>query len=377
MKILYIITGLGIGGAEVMLADVCKAIADSNDITVLYLNELSNLEHQLNDIGVKTVSCNLKKKGLIQGFFFVKKFIKKGAFDIVHTHLPAADTIGRLAALLARKNIPVISTIHNMDEWKKSKKPQHALLRFYNRVTVNRFKNVRLIAVAKCVKDFCVLHEKINPEKITVLYNFIDYNNPVKVSNDFDAEDMRKPDRYTLINVGRLEPQKGQMILLKAIDELCNNRKITNLYLYILGDGSMRGEMEEYIKEHNLSEYIRMMGFVKNTFDYLRNADLFVFSSVHEGFGIAAFEAFYCRIPVITSDIDTAKELMEDGEDSIFFTSMDFIDLADKIELFAKGRVDVSFIKENAFEKSLELSLDTHKEKLIETYEESLKTAKA
>jgi len=368
MNILYIISGLGIGGAEVMLADVCKSIIDENKITVVFLNHLSNLEKELKEMGVETINLNIVKTSITKVLFTIKRMIKKGSFDVVHTHLPAADSIGRLAALMAHKNIPIFSTIHNMDEWKKSKKPQHVLLRLFNRFTVNCFKNVHLIVVARCVKDFIIAKEKIKDKKISVLYNFIDYYNPEKTSRDFDPLSMAKGDKYILINIGRLEPQKGQIILLKAIDELANNRNCTNMFLYILGDGSMRQELEEYIAEHNLSEYVELLGFKKNTFDYLRNADLFVFPSIHEGFGIATFEAFYCRIPVIASDIDTAKELMDDGEDSLFFATKEYLSLADKIELFIDGRVNISFLKENAFKKSLVLSLDTHKKNLLSLY---------
>jgi len=372
MKILYIITGLGVGGAEVLLVDTCRElIKERHNVSVVYLTPLTKKKDELQKMGANVIFVD-KTKGLIGSVLKIRKIIRQGlggqAYDIVHTHLPSADTIGRIAAVLAGGKAKIFTSIHNMDVWKTSRSLSAICLKMFNRITVNHIKRVRLLAVAECVKEYCIKHEKIKEGKIDVLYNFIAFDNPEKFSDSFDPQSIRSEGKYTFVNVGRLEEQKGQMLLLQAADELVNKRGMKNFTLYILGGGTWEKKLKEYISAHNLEESVKLAGFITNTFDYLKNSDLFLFPSLHEGFGIAAFEAFFCGTPVITSDIDTARELMVDGQDSIFFKSGDYMDLTEKIVLFLNNKIDIKAITERASKRCEEFTLKVHVKKLLEEY---------
>jgi len=370
MKILKIITALGIGGAELLLADVCSVLSAEHEVTIIYLKNLTALKPRIESFGIRTIFIDLDKNGFLSSVFKIKKIIKNDGYDIVHTHLPAADTIGRLAAILAGKTT-VFSSIHSMDEWKDERRFAFTLLKIFNRFTVNRFKRVFLIAVSECVKNFCVDAERISPKKIFVILNFCNYDISAKTSPDFNPATFKKDGIFTMLSVGRLEKLKGHIFLLRAMNELVNRRGHKNISLTMIGDGHMKDKYLDYVFSQNLTNYVSIKGFEKNVFDYMKHADLFVSTSIREGFGIAILEACYWKIPILASDIDVTTEILTDNESGILFKCEQYMDLADKIELFINKEFDVEHLTKNAHEVSLSLSKEKHIKKLLELYEQA------
>lgn len=122
----------------------------------------------------------------------------------------------------------------------------------------------------------------------------------------------KHPESVLLVTVGRLEPQKAYMRLLKIMKRLTDEGVDVNLW--ILGDGSEREMLENYIKKHCLQEYVSLLGFHANPYKYLRMGDLFVCSSLSEGYSTAVTEALILGLPVITTDCSGMAELLKDGE---------------------------------------------------------------
>ena len=335
MRILYLLTGLGIGGAENIVIDQCQALISENQLTVAYLRDIRDHEKKLNDMGVKTVLLDFKKTGVFPVIRKIIRIVKENKIDLISTHLPAADTLGRLAGLFTKAII--VSTIHGCDGWKMMNRPACIALRLYNRFTVNCFKRVKLIAVSDTVQDFCVRYEKIKPEKIHVIGNIIDVKNSQKTDDSFVFPYPK--DRFIMLTVARLAHEKGYPVLLEAIKELVQVHGITNLMALILGDGDIKEEIKKYINENNLNEYIEMPGFQKNVYDYMRNADVFVFPSRNEGQGIVTLEAFYNRIYVIASDIPASADVLKNGTYGTLFRDGDSRDLANKVADFIHGKV--------------------------------------
>ncbi len=342
MDILYVITALGVGGAEQLLVDVCKQLKNDNRITVAYLYDLTDLKYRLVDMGIDVVFLDLRRNGFLKTVMSIKKIVKVKGIDVVHTHLPAADTVGRLAGLLS-KRVKVLSTIHCCDDWKESNRLQYRLLRLYNRITVNWFKRVKLIAVGKAVSDFCIQKESIKPNKITVIYNFIDYEAEGKTNKDFAFPFSRE--KYILIIAARLEAQKEHKLLFQAVKNIVARGEIPNLLLIVLGDGSLKGELEALADDN-----IKLLGIKKNIYDYLRCSNLFVLPSHTEGFGLATIEAFYCKTPVLASDIAPNRETLADGERGVLFKSGSLEDLEKKIIAIYNGEYDFNSMSKKASE---------------------------
>lgn len=122
-------------------------------------------------------------------------------------------------------------------------------------------------------------------------------------------------DRIVFAYVGRLVEGKGVLTLLKAWRTLLESRR-ESIHLLILGSGGdyphrCDEEVYDYVIQHEIVDRITLPGAVSNVADYLRAADIFVFPSEHEGFGLAFLEAMAAGLPTISTRVGGAPEAIE------------------------------------------------------------------
>lgn len=111
--------------------------------------------------------------------------------------------------------------------------------------------------------------------------------------------DDRPIPRPLVVACGRLTAQKDFPTLLAAFAQV---RRVLPAHLWIIGEGSQRQQLEAQIRELHLSDCVQLLGFQPNPFQWMRAADLFVLSSIYEGFGNVIVEAMACGTPVIATD---------------------------------------------------------------------------
>jgi GalNAc-alpha-(1->4)-GalNAc-alpha-(1->3)-diNAcBac-PP-undecaprenol alpha-1,4-N-acetyl-D-galactosaminyltransferase len=131
----------------------------------------------------------------------------------------------------------------------------------------------------------------------------------------------------SLIAIGRLHPQKGFDLLMKAFDRI--QSKYPEWQITILGEGPMRSELEALRSELNLTDRVHLPGLVSNVPEYLRQADIFVMPSRFEGFPMALCEAMACGLPVLSADcLSGPRDIIEDGVNGVLVTTEDVDALA-------------------------------------------------
>jgi len=132
-------------------------------------------------------------------------------------------------------------------------------------------------------------------------------------------------DNTKLVSVGRLVPQKGYDRLLAVHKALIEEGLAHELW--IVGEGAERDKFEEYILQNKLQSTVKLIGFSDNPYKYIDKADIFVSSSIVEGFSLVCLEALLCDKPIICTDCGGAKELLgaseygllvENSEDGIY-----------------------------------------------------------
>ena len=163
--------------------------------------------------------------------------------------------------------------------------------------------------------------------KSEVLLNIVseDLINEMSESNiDFD-------DNYKgikIITVGRLSKEKGQDLAIKTLAKLKKDRY--DVKWYCIGEGNSRQEFEQLIKEYNLENDFLLLGATSNPYPYIKNADIYVQTSRHEGYCLTLAEAKALNKPIVTTDFIGAYEQIKNNENGII-VSCNENDLADAI----------------------------------------------
>lgn len=181
---------------------------------------------------------------------------------------------------------------------------------FISREVISRlipfsYKNADFIVCqTRRVGVFLIKKYNVPIEKIKVIPNFVD----IKKIRKFANKKIIKFKFKYIISVGRLHTQKGYKYLLKAfsmiIDQIPHK-------LVIVGEGPLKSQLEEQIKLLNLESKVILMGYVQNPYPLIKNADLFILSSLYEGMPNVLLEAIALGVPIISSDCPTGpKEIL-------------------------------------------------------------------
>jgi GalNAc-alpha-(1->4)-GalNAc-alpha-(1->3)-diNAcBac-PP-undecaprenol alpha-1,4-N-acetyl-D-galactosaminyltransferase len=140
--------------------------------------------------------------------------------------------------------------------------------------------------------------------------------NPVVLPDSEPIQSQLYTDDRHLLAIGKLIPQKGFDLAIKAFAQVAH--KYPEWTLTILGEGEMRSELEKLCLELDLEDRVFMPGVVKNIDAHLRKADIFILPSRFEGFPVTLCEAMACGVPVIASNcLSGPREIVHDGIDGM------------------------------------------------------------
>jgi len=155
--------------------------------------------------------------------------------------------------------------------------------------------------------------------------------NPVLLPPDKQKQTHKLLGENSLIAMGRLVPQKGFDLLLEALAKL--KERYPEWRLTILGEGELRPKLESLRNELGLGDRVYLVGRVKNPYEFLKQADIFIMSSRFEGFPNALCEAMACGLAVISTDCPNGpREIIRDGVDGILLPNEDISALAAAME---------------------------------------------
>jgi glycosyltransferase involved in cell wall biosynthesis len=186
--------------------------------------------------------------------------------------------------------------------------------------------------------------DKIYKIKSKVILNPFDFNYIKKKSLENLESNFFRINSLKLINVGRLVDQKDQITILKAVKLVLKKKK--DIQLIIVGKGEKKNELNNFIFRNKLQKHVKLAGYQKNPFKYIRSSDLFILSSKYEGLPNALIESVILKKPVISSDCPTGpREILDNGNYGSLFKVGDYKSLAKLIINFRKNKKKIK----NAF----------------------------
>lgn len=301
-KILFLIHDLQCGGAERVLVNLVNNLdQEKYDITVQTLFDVGILRDRLNSnihyIGgfKKMFRGNVTLSKLLTPKQLCKMLIKDD-YDVAIAYLE-----GQCCRIISAYEGKKIAWIHVEHPNKKAVATQ---FRSFDEAKECYTHFDQIACVAKTVEDNFNSYFHFE-NKTQVIYNVVDNNTIIEKSKEKQNLIIPTDDCYNIISVGKLvNNHKGFDRLVRIHYKLQENG--INNKLYIIGGGPDKQKLEEMITDNS----VVLTGFVDNPFKYVKNADLFVCSSHREGYSTAVTEALILGVPVISTEVSGAKELV-------------------------------------------------------------------
>ena len=344
MKILHIIPNLKKGGAERIVIDIVRMVNQnaSNQVKLILFED--KIEYDVDDIKnlieivPSKVELSITKKYQIS-ILELQNTIELFQPDCIHSHLFEAEIVSRSCtfpkATWYTHSHDRMSSFNNLSLFKiKSKRDltnyfeKRYLLKCYRKNGGNNF-----IAISEDISHFLRTVLPKDLQSIQLLQNAIDLK---RFERPMDFNKVRD-NVFNMVSIGRLDKNKNHQFLIDVVLDL-KNRKIP-VHLTIVGEGDERISLQEKILQLNLSDQLSMVGLQEKVEMYLWNADLYVHSAITEGFGLTLIEAMACGLPVVCTDGEGNRDLIQEGENGFMVGERDTKLLADKIELLLKNDI--------------------------------------
>lgn len=285
----------------------------------------------------------------------------KHKFNVLRVHSSYFVGLGALVFKFFHPNIPLVVTYHHLEE----KKPFFDLI---NKWVIKKWDII--VADSQFTKREIIEKYRVDEKKIKVVY--------AGVEKKFKRQekDQKLIKRYSLKNkkvllfLGELKPRKNVELLLKVTSKL----SLSNVKLLICGKGKLYKQLINQVKKLKIEDKIIFTGFVSEgqKVDYYNLADIFLFPSLKEGFGMPVIEAARCAVPSIVSDVSSLKALVLDGKTGYLARLNDVNDWKTKIEKLLKDDSLRKKMAKYAEEFSQNFSWEKTAKKQIEIYRKLL-----
>ena len=309
MKILFSIKALNNtqGGAERVLADITAGLAEKgHEISILSFDPPDGQSFYPLHAGIKRLCLGLGKTDCpatvgetLVRLLALRRAVKHEKPDMVVAFMHSMFV--PMALALIGTGIPVIASEHIV--------PTHYKGR--------RFEFLLLLLSSLFVKKITVLSHSIKATYPRFLHHkLVPLANPVHTAQQQAHPAGRNNRNKTILNVGRLDPQKDQKTLIRAFSMLADRYPDWNVK--IVGEGQLRSKLETLITACNLEDRITLPGKTPDISTAYCNAHIFALPSRYESFGLATAEAMSYGLPVVGfADCPGTNELVIDGQNGL------------------------------------------------------------
>jgi glycosyltransferase involved in cell wall biosynthesis len=383
IKIAHIITRMDRGGApDIVRLLFEKLPADAFELTLIYglttvpSQKSSDFIKRLKDKAVLIPSLrrNINLFYDVCAFLQLCVILRRGSFDMVHTHTAKAGALGRIAAKIAR--VPkIIYSTHGHDFYGYFGRIGSCLTVWAERVAALFCDKIHALTELE-KKD--LLSFKICPEvKIEVISSGVelDFLRPSQADIDKLKNVARSETKFLKVGfIGRLEPVKGPKFFIEAAKSILTQRQ--NVRFILIGDGSLKEGLRRDTACAGLKEYFDFAGWKEDVRPDLWTMDLVVLPSINEAVGRSALEAQAAGVPVVATKVGGIPETVKDGVTGILVESNNADALAVAILLLlddekkrkemgeaARGWVDEKFSDRLMVEKFADLYRELMRQK--------------
>lgn len=331
MKIAHVVDSMEIGGAETLVAQLCRFQRKSgHDPSVFAVLSLGPLGEQLQNEGFQ-VQAHVGRR-FFDSAYNLFRFFKELQPDVVHLHNPTPTIYAGISARMA--GVPsIISTRHSLVA------PPHNLARELKYGVAAFFCDWVVGICGETAKNIREIRS-IPERKIRCIYNgSLPLTRAAK-------DQWPSKSGFTLVYVGRMEPVKNHTLLLNGFRAALSAR--SDLRLWMVGDGSEREKMESLAAELGIKSQVTFWGRQLDVAPFFSAADAFVMSSQSEGLPISLLQAFSLGLPSIVTDVGGMAEVVRLAHAGIIVPPIDADELGAAIVRMSTHDAERSEFSRNA-----------------------------
>lgn len=303
------------------------------------------LENILSDLKLDTIKVNKNllekiKNKTIRRFFYLIWLNSIFLMKLLYINKPITVFFTNFTVPMIKiPNVKYISVIHDLCPFKYPECSSKFINEYEKNNIINAIKKSDLvITVSKTIKKELVETFKLDENKIHVVYNTIPSYFFMANYNDLILNKYNIESKKYILSVATLNKRKNIPLLISAFHEI--SKKYQDVKLVLIG--GMGSEDKKCIMQDNKN--IIFTGYIKDEYMpiFYKNALLYVYPSIYEGFGIPILEAQYSNTPLLCTNIEVFKEIAGNGAK---FCNLDTIDMVDKIQILLKNPTLINELK--------------------------------
>ena len=343
MKILQICSASEIGGGEVHVADLVRALASRGHAVYLAVRPDSPLRQPLAGVIASWHEMPLRNSLDVQSSRALADLIKRNNIQLIHAHVGRDYMVAAMAARRAR-SAKLVLTRH------------HYLPLQRNRLYRWMLDNVAaFIAVSESVRESLIETLSLEPERVHIIPNWIDPLRFHPIDRDAARAMFQIEGNLTVACIGQLTPEKGQEEFIRAAGYVVRRR--SGVEFLVAGEEKEEGEpftrhLKLIAEQIGILDRVRFLGFIHHVPELLAATDIVVVPSWDEGFSLVTIEAMAARKPVLAAKVGGLAGLIQENVNGWFFPARDAKTLGDRLSwllsdsalrerLAAQGQQDV------------------------------------
>lgn len=329
------------GGAQKVIANLSLYLSEAYNITLVIYNDIDKVvfAHKSELVKIKlpfdlNTHQNPSYKRFVRFISLIRqlrKLKKQKNIAVSISFLEASN----IANVLSTKGEKLILSVRSYLSHEFSDHPRLKIFRTLIRMLYNKADHI--VAPAQLIKTDLTNNFRVKTKKVSLVYNFID-KQEIEASKQ---QPIPKPlesifrSQHVIINVGRITSPKAQWLLMPVLRKV--KKSIPEAKLVILGEGPLTGKLIHTAHNEGLKVYqegitsreaindgfdVYLLGYIKNPYPYLCKSQLFIKSSIYEGFPNVIIEAMACGLPVISSDCSSGpREILSPSSDILSSTT--------------------------------------------------------